>query len=216
MTFCRSIDEFLPRSSEDKTINANGRKLFDFCRQNELRICNGRLGDDRNIGKFTFIGSSGRSVVDYVITSPSMFDAIKKIRVCESNILSDHCLLEFSLFRNINIYTTQREETEPSERQHKNCAWDDVKKDQFMFNVNGVENQFLDLTENVTQARESVDIDRNIDSFLNVMENVCDPLFAKKINVPKEGLNDLKYINKQNRPWSMKNARRCETGFMEN
>ena len=216
MTFCRSIDEFLPRSSEDKTINANGRKLLDFCRKNELRICNGRLGDDRNIGKFTFTGSSGRSVVDYVITIPSMFDAIKKFRVCEPNILSDHCVLEFSLFRNINIYTMQREETEPSERQHKKCAWDDVKKDQFMFNVNGVENQFLDLTENVTQARESVDTDRNIDSFLNVMENVCDPLFAKKINVPKEGLNDLKYINKQNRPWSMKNARRCETGFMEN
>ena len=60
-------DEFLPRVSEDLKINANGRKLLDFCRQNELRICNGRLGDDKNIGKFTFTGSSGRSVVDYVI-----------------------------------------------------------------------------------------------------------------------------------------------------
>ena len=57
-------DECWPRSSGDKIINANGRKLLDFCRQNELRICNGRLGDDRNIGKFTFTGSSGRSVVD--------------------------------------------------------------------------------------------------------------------------------------------------------
>ena len=58
----------------------------------------------------------------------------------------------------------------------------------------------MDLTENLTQARESGDIDRNIGSVLNVMENVCDPLFVKKINVPTEGSNDLKYINKQNRP----------------
>ena len=94
------------------------------------------------LGKFTFTGSSGRSVVDYVITNPSMFDVIQKFRVCEPNILSDHCVLEFSLFRNINMYTTQREETEPSERLYKNNAWDDVKKDQYMFNLNEVENQF--------------------------------------------------------------------------
>ena len=81
-------DECLQRSSEDKTINANGRKLLDFCRQNELRICNGRLGDDRNIGKFSFTGGSGRSLVDYVIPNSKVWSLRTKY---------------FSLFRNINI-----------------------------------------------------------------------------------------------------------------
>ena len=43
-------DEFFVRSSEDKTINSNGRKLLDFCKQNGLRICNGRISEDRNFG----------------------------------------------------------------------------------------------------------------------------------------------------------------------
>ena len=36
------------------------------------------------------------------------------------------------------------------------------------------------------------------------MENGFDPIFSekkKKNNVQKECLNDMKYINKQNRPW---------------
>ena len=70
-----------------------------------------------------------------------------------------------------------------------------------MFNLNGVENQFLNSIENLKLVRESGNIDRNIGSFLNVMENVCDRFSRKQINVPTEALNDLKYINKQNRPW---------------
>ena len=73
-------DEFFVRSSEDKTINSNGRKL-DFCKQNGLRICNGRIGEDRNFGKCTFIGSAGRSLVNYVISNPLMFEVFRKFRV---------------------------------------------------------------------------------------------------------------------------------------
>ena len=65
-------------------------------------------------------------------------------------IYFSRCVLEFSLFRNINIYTMQREEPEPSECLHKKYAWVDVKRDRYMFKLNGV----VDLTENLTQARE--------------------------------------------------------------
>ena len=62
------------------------------------------------------VGSTGRSVVDYVISNPALFDVIRKFRVCEPNILSDHCVLEFPL----EMYTTQREERELLERLVKN------------------------------------------------------------------------------------------------
>ena len=48
-----------------------------------------------------------------------MFEVFRKLRVCEPNILSDHCVLEFSLCSNINNYTAQSEETEPRERLNK-------------------------------------------------------------------------------------------------
>ena len=61
-----------PRSSQDKIINANGRKLLDFCRLNTLHIANGRLGSDRGVGKYTYVGSTGQSVIDYVIATPNL------------------------------------------------------------------------------------------------------------------------------------------------
>lgn len=123
------------RVFDDKSINTNGRRLLDFCKQNGLHICNGRIGEDKNVGKFTYIGSTGRSVIDYVISNPALFHVICKFRICKPNILSEHCTLEFSLCRNIDMYTTQRKEREPRERLDKNYAWDDTKKDQYIFNL---------------------------------------------------------------------------------
>ena len=57
-----------------KNVNSNGRKLLDFCKLNGLRICNGRFGQDKGVGKYTYIGSTGSSVVNYVIMSPSLIE----------------------------------------------------------------------------------------------------------------------------------------------
>ena len=60
-------DVELPRFSEDKGhVNNNGLLLLEFCKQTGLRIVNGRVGIDKRIGKYTFVGSRGYSVVDYV------------------------------------------------------------------------------------------------------------------------------------------------------
>ena len=74
-------DEGMPRSSQDKIINADGRKLLDFCKLNTLRIANGRLGSDRGIGKYTYVGSTGRSVIDYVIATPNLLNTISTFHV---------------------------------------------------------------------------------------------------------------------------------------
>ena len=51
-------------------------------------------------------------MVDYVICNPTLFEVIRKFKVCEPNILSDHCALEFTLCKNNSMYTTRREESE--------------------------------------------------------------------------------------------------------
>ena len=51
------------------------------------------------------------------------------------------------------------------------------------------------------QARDPGDIDENIDNFLNLMENACDPLFAKNLNVPIGGSTYSNHTHKPQKPW---------------
>ena len=61
------------RCNADKVVNTNGRGLLEFCKSFNLRIVNGRLGKDKNLGDFTCHKSNGNvlcpSVVDYAIVS---------------------------------------------------------------------------------------------------------------------------------------------------
>ena len=43
----------LRRANEDKVINQYVRKLLIFCKYNDVFILNGRIGEDKDIGKFT-------------------------------------------------------------------------------------------------------------------------------------------------------------------
>lgn len=90
-------DTQMPRYSEDQGhVNNNGLLLLDFCKQTGLRIMNGRVGNDSGIGRFTFVGNRGCSVVDYILSSQNLFNFIQEFEVQEPNILSDHCRINFS------------------------------------------------------------------------------------------------------------------------
>ena len=91
-----SPDMYLQRFSEDQGhTNNNGNLLLDFCKQTGLRIINGRVGNDCGIGKYTFVGHRGISVVDYVLARPDLFSFIEFFDIHEPNILSEHCLIKF-------------------------------------------------------------------------------------------------------------------------
>ena len=49
------------------------------------------------MGKYTFVGRRGSSLVDYVLSSQSLFSLVKTFDVQNPNIMSDHCLVHFSL-----------------------------------------------------------------------------------------------------------------------
>ena len=56
------------RFNSDQIANNNGLKLIECCRTFGLRIVNGRFGDAKNIGKFTYYynKNGGKSAVDYL------------------------------------------------------------------------------------------------------------------------------------------------------
>ena len=74
------------RNNPDSVVNSYGRKLVDFCKNNNIFIFNGRLGKDR-IGKPT---SKNNSVVDYMISTVQFLSKINDFEVLEfSRLFSD-------------------------------------------------------------------------------------------------------------------------------
>ena len=84
-----------PRSTQDSGFNGNGNLLLDFCKRSGFRIVNGRVGEDAGVGKCTYVGSRGSSLIDYVIADQDLFKYFSNFCVNDPNILSDHCVLNF-------------------------------------------------------------------------------------------------------------------------
>ena len=99
------LDEFTKsRNNQDIHTNTYGEKLIDFAISTKMRILNGRtLGDF--LGKFTYIGYNGVSVVDYVLASENflMKNYIHSFTVNDLTELSDHRPLELNLKFTHNI-----------------------------------------------------------------------------------------------------------------
>ena len=71
----------------DKRKNNFGNQLLEFCKCNNMFICNGRVGDDSDCGKFT---SKNSSVVDYVICSSDLLKHVQNFSVLDfSKLYSD-------------------------------------------------------------------------------------------------------------------------------
>ena len=74
-------DNVAPRHSCDAVINVSGKELLHFCKSYNFIIINGRFGDDKGIGKFTFLNQNGCSVIDYYIVSKSFMNLVENFIV---------------------------------------------------------------------------------------------------------------------------------------
>lgn len=94
------------RANQDLTPDRNsyGKKMVEICRNNQVYIFNGRLGDDCNIGQYT---TTFNTTIDYFIGTPFVMHSVKKFRILEYDaLLSDvhcglHTELKFCTTRNI-------------------------------------------------------------------------------------------------------------------
>ena len=84
-------DAIMPdRTNLDPVVNEYGLKLISMCKSSGLRIQNGRWEKTHD---FTFAGSRGRSVVDYLISQEGVL--IEEFRIADFTTFSDHTPLEF-------------------------------------------------------------------------------------------------------------------------
>ena len=91
-------NDIAPRNSEDKlTSNHRGKQLIELCKALKLAILNGRKNGDL-FGAYTSFQWNGNSVVDYALSTYSMFHKIEYLAV--GNYIpwiSDHCALHIRL-----------------------------------------------------------------------------------------------------------------------
>ena len=106
------------RKSRDCHTNNHGYKLVDLCKNNNLFILNGLLGNDRQIGQFTF---RQVSVIDYTLASGELLQNINKFEIVErSSLFSDgHSLINLSLIFPKRVKDDQAKlpEYKPSKRK---------------------------------------------------------------------------------------------------
>ena len=131
-------DDIIPRCSEDKVVNTNGHLHTEFCKQASLIMINGRCGLDRSVGKFTFNGHLGQSVIDYILVSRDLYEQIAEFSVGVQNIISDHSILSFTLPTSVVNeevdYYTQEDVFESVNYKH---IWKTENRDIFKNNLSG-------------------------------------------------------------------------------
>jgi hypothetical protein len=90
-------------SQDTKGINEHGKKLIELCKASGLRMLNGRVFKDKNIGKYTRVETTGCSVVDYVVCDAHASNCIVDFEVGPKMPESDHCPLIFALQSGTNV-----------------------------------------------------------------------------------------------------------------
>ena len=63
---------FTKKINKDLVLDVYGRRLFDLCKATGLLIANGRIGQDKDKGDFTFCSKRGQSVIYYLLISPTI------------------------------------------------------------------------------------------------------------------------------------------------
>ena len=163
------------RFSEDKIVNVQGRRLLDICKMSSLRILNGRIGVDYNIGRITCVTYNGQSLVDYVLSSPSLMQSISSFDVLSQTLYSDHNPIVFS----VQSSFTKLIQEEP-QSVSKMC-WRPDHKDNFITSLDSPEvteklDEVLSLLEGNNVDENNV-VEKSVTSFTCALRMASDQYF---------------------------------------
>ena len=189
-------DTVIGRCSQDiGRTNNNGLMLLDLCKQTGMRILNGRFDKDL-MGRYTHVGARGSSLVDYVITTQKLLNHVEYFCVGDPNILSDHCIIDFSFtfdkpcMRNnvIDTGNTNCQDTvdskyvwknENTQVFHEKLSSDDIIAKLMCFN------------ECALNATSSNDIDNCVTKLSCIIDEVASPDFKYSFEKKNEQFRDL-------------------------
>lgn len=159
------------RFSLDKKTDSSGLRLLNICKESGLRIVNGRLGFDKGQGYFTYQSILGKSVIDYVLFPPEVFDDVTYFAVHDIFTFSDHAPVQVSL-KSKRCITVENE----SCLTHK-LVWDKTRLDCFRSKLS---DNLIDLDLLVDKiVHENVNIDDGVENFGVILYNNASQVFGQ-------------------------------------
>ena len=165
----------LCRESKDTKTNARGYTLIDICRSNDLFILNGRYGEDKNVGQFTF---RDKSVIDYVMATTQGFHLLHKFSITDTDNLfsGGHALLKWSLkspFLHDMPPIPEKDKNEPRTR------WDEPLSEKFAENIS--DRKLDEITSQIQSLSPTPDnIDNITQKITNLLNDSAKITFGKK------------------------------------
>ena len=143
-------DEEIPRKSQDNIVNSNGQLLLEFLKHSDLRIANGRVCEDKQIGAYTYVCSKGSSLVDYCIVNIELLSDFSSFYVHDPNMLSDLCLNEFA-FSSSFVLLDENMYSENDGAHFHYYKWDTNSKEEYQSSISSsvFKEEISSLTESV-------------------------------------------------------------------
>ena len=198
------------RFTEDKNyVNNYGRRLIEFCKRCSVYIANGRLHNDKFIGKNT---CKDASLVDYLILSPNIFDFVSEFEILDFNpMLSDvHNQMHISLsFSHKNICNTHHKVNNNKDNTY--VRWNTNKAEEFN-QVLGDDNILIEIEHTLDNLDIASVTHEQVNDILNEVGNV---LLNTASNVfGSVGKKQTKSLN--SKPWFTTDCKKKRDEFHKN
>ena len=105
------------RCNTDRTVNSYGKELLNLCVSSNLRIVNGRIGGDKDLGASTCFTPRGSSLVDYFVASIHFFELISDFSIGDLCEHSDHCPIVLDIATRSKVKPTAMYEENNTEKK---------------------------------------------------------------------------------------------------
>ena len=176
------------RTNKDRVLDYNGLRLIDLCHTTGMLIANGRLLNDKYIGKFTFCSHIGQSTVDYLLMNFTDFNTLSYFDILEFNEHSDHAPVTFHLLlKPKNAEHNQEIKTESITRK---IVWDKSKVEHFKLQLQNKQDSFNQL---ITEHTDS--IDNTVHSFTRLLHDIAFDTFGKTFQTKASHIEHTKTHN---------------------
>ena len=139
----------LNRHNQDKLLNSHGHELLKILKTTDMKIINGRFGDDAGIGSFTCSNAKGRSTIDYAITSTSLLPNVAgfKVDVLDKCISDVHSAIQLKIrFHNTSGERAASENLTANENQSKptiTMKWETNKAKDYANAINRITSNLI-------------------------------------------------------------------------
>ena len=189
------------RVNQDRIADYNGRHLLDMYQLTGLLIANGRLSNDRNMGKYTFCGHRGQSTVDYLLLNFQDFELLSHFEVKEFNEYSDHAPLLF----HIRLKSRFDQETRHTDTGIiRKIVWDNTKVQDFKSSLMNKYNCIQQMTSDI----DNEPLQDVINNFTQFLHDEAFEIFGKTYNAGKRSQG-----TKLNKQWFDENCRDSKHEF---